>query len=66
MSDVEQNPKVKQFLEEVLAVCRAHGMSLSHEDGHGAFLIEPFSEFNAGWLMDAFVAPELQEPGRAD
>jgi len=44
---------IDAFLAEVVAVCRKHGFSISHEDGQGAFKVEPFSEDTANWLMSA-------------
>lgn len=48
-----ENEKVDKFLQEIADVCRKHGYSISHEDGHGAFEIEDFSESNVEWLMAA-------------
>lgn len=48
-----ENAKVDAFLEEIVAVCQKHGMSISHEDGHGSFLIEKYSEMTRDWLLDA-------------
>jgi hypothetical protein len=52
VGDVE-NAAVDAFLAEVVEVCRKHGMSISHEDGHGSFEIVAFSDENAEWLMAA-------------
>lgn len=48
--------KVKQFLKEIEEVCKKHNMSISHEDGHGAFIIERYDEFNIKWLRQAELA----------
>jgi hypothetical protein len=48
--------RVDAFLEEVIAVSKKHGLSISHEDRHGAFEIEKFSESNASWLRAALDA----------
>lgn len=48
-----ENEKIDKFLEEIIAVCRKWGFSISHEDGHGSFEIEDFLESNAEWLMSA-------------
>ena len=50
---VETPENIVKFFDEIEAVCRKHGLSISHEDGHGAFLIEPFSEDNIKWFRDA-------------
>lgn len=41
------------FLDDLVGVFRKWGLCLSHEDGHGAFIIEPFNEYNVDWLRDA-------------
>lgn len=51
--DYVENPLVDAFIEDVLAVCAKHGYSISHEDGHGAFEIEKFSEDFSEWLRNA-------------
>ncbi len=50
-----ERPDVDRLIEEILAACRKHSMSLSHEDTHGAFVIEAFSEKKAAWLKDAMI-----------
>ncbi|MEC2236639.1 hypothetical protein P9G78_17870 [Bacillus subtilis] len=40
-------------LKEVEAVCKRHNMTFSHEDCHGAFIIENYSEENMKWLASA-------------
>lgn len=52
-------PEVDAFLDEVLAVCAKHGISISHEDGHGGFIIDEASIGNEEWLNAAAVSPEL-------
>ena len=49
-------PEIDAFLAEVLSVCKKHGMSISHEDTHGAFVVEQYSEERAEWLQDAHEA----------
>lgn len=49
----EQSPKVVAYLKEILAVGEKYGFSLSHEDGQGAFQVEPLSQLNAEWLLAA-------------
>ena len=36
----ERAQKIAAFKQEVLDVCKKWGFSISHEDAHGAFLIE--------------------------
>ena len=44
---------VNSFLSEIIGVCKKWKISLSHEDDHGAFLLMPYSEDLADWLVDA-------------
>ena len=46
-----------EYLAAVIALGRANGYSLGHEDCHGAFIVEPYSDHNAAWLADAIVEP---------
>lgn len=52
-------PDVDAFLADIERVCREHGLSLAHEDCHGAFLVEPFDEQTLEWLKDAMDARKL-------
>lgn len=47
---------VDAFIKEIEEVCRKHDMSISHEDGHGAFIIELYDEYNIEWLKSATIA----------
>lgn len=49
----EMPERMKVFLEEIDSVCKRHGLSISHEDYHGAFFIEEYDESNIEWLFDA-------------
>ncbi len=44
---------VDAFLCEVVAVCRKHGLSISHEDGQGAFEVRLVNERDIAWLQQA-------------
>jgi hypothetical protein len=56
--DCTKNIKVEcsdidAFIEDIIVICKKHGMSIAHEDGHGAFQIEVSSETNFDWLRAA-------------
>ena len=51
--DMVEDPAIDEFLAEIVDVCKRHGMSISHEDNHGAFIVESFSDRNASWLLHA-------------
>lgn len=53
MTQAKDTEAGRAFLHDIENVCRAHGLSLSHEDGHGAFIVEPLSKYNLEWLRDA-------------
>lgn len=48
----KQNPK--QFIEDLLKVYKKHGLSLSHEDTHGSFIVEQLNDTNIQWLKEAY------------
>ena len=47
---------VDEFLKEIVEVCKRRGFSISHEDGHGSFVIRRgFDQHLADWLSEAFI-----------
>jgi len=54
-ADDENDPGVLApgFFDAIEAVCRRHNVSISHEDGHGGFIIEAFDSDNMDWLRAA-------------
>lgn len=53
---------VQAFIEDIIEVCKKHGMSISHQDGHGSFIINEYNETNSTWLRQ----PVLREPQVGD
>ena len=55
MSNQNRKQELKRlhFIADIIAVFRKHGLSLSHEDEYGAFLIEGISDRNIEWLQQA-------------
>ena len=49
----EMPERMEKFLEDIKMVCQKYNLSISHEDYHGAFLIEGYDEDNIEWLFDA-------------
>jgi len=54
-----ENKEVDAFLREIVEVCKEHGFSLSHEDTHGAFVVEKHEEGNIRGLMDAMIGESV-------
>lgn len=50
------DPKFTAFLDAIVAVYQAHGLSIGHEDSEGSFIIEPLTDDNIAWLRDAIDA----------
>ena len=48
-----ENLKIDAFLAEIEEVCKRHGLSIGHEDGHGAFEIHDYESVETGWLESA-------------
>jgi len=49
----EENEKIDVFIKDIVKICKKHNLSISHEDGHGSFEIEIFSDDNIKWLNNA-------------
>ena len=45
--------RMQNFLEDIKKVCEKHNLSISHEDGHGAFIVEDYDDRNIKWLFNA-------------
>ena len=52
---IETPEKQIKFMEEIEAICKKYNLSISHEDGHGAFEIDKFSQDNIDWLKSAHI-----------
>jgi len=50
---IETPKKMVNFLNDIKEVCNKHKLSISHEDGHGSFIIEDICSSNIDWLFDA-------------
>lgn len=58
---IETPQKIKDFYKEYCELCRKHNISLSHEDGHGAFIIDETDlEHNLEWVAEAYYEPKLE------
>ncbi len=49
----DRSKKVRDFLKEVIDLCRKHNLSISHEDQHGGFEIEDYDDCFTGWFSQA-------------
>lgn len=49
-----KNKKVKHFIEDLIRVYEKHGMSLTHKDKGGSFIIEDLKKDNLDWLYWSF------------
>lgn len=54
----EPCPEADAFLEEIIRVCKLHGLWLGHEDYHGGFIVQSVS--TEDWLRAA--ATEIRSP----
>ena len=56
-----RSQRVKSFIDEIISVCKKHGLSISHEDDHGSFIITKFNASYAKWLENASEEEEEKE-----
>ena len=51
--EMDMPERMRNFLEDIKKVCEKHNLSISHEDGHGAFIVEDYNDRNIEWLFNA-------------
>jgi hypothetical protein len=49
----ENRIDIDQFIEDIQEVCIKYKMSISHEDGHGSFIIVKYNKHYIDWLNNA-------------
>lgn len=55
IKDEEKKNKIESFLNEIKSVCKKHNLSISHEDGFGAFIITDYDDYYDEWLSKALI-----------
>jgi len=50
---IEKPKEMELFLLEIEEVCKKYGFSISHQDIHGAFIIQKYKDFNISCLKFA-------------
>ena len=58
------DPRTALFIAEITTLCLKHNLSISHEDGHGAFKIERYTKSNIEWLGNAYVLQDEDQVAR--
>lgn len=59
--DINKNKNIKtpesviNFLNEIDNICKKYNFSISHEDSHGAFILEKYYYDNITWLRDCML-----------
>lgn len=53
MAEYVDDQVINKFLDELESLYRKYGLSLSHEDTHGAFIIKRLDEGNILWVRAA-------------
>ena len=52
--------KCDAFIKDIIEVYRKHGLGISHEDSHGAFIIEELNQDLIDWIEWAFNGPKRE------
>lgn len=55
---IETPENIINFLNEITKIYQKYNLSLSHEDEHGAFIIENYDEKNIKWLKNSLINVE--------
>jgi hypothetical protein len=45
---------MESFICTIEKICKMYGLSISHEDENGAFIIQEYKDSNIQWLKQAF------------
>lgn len=45
-AEIEVPEIMENFINEVVTIMKKYNLSISHEDSHGAFMIENYDEYN--------------------
>ena len=53
--------RIKNFMKEYEELCIKYGISLSHEDCQGAFIIDEYDEDNVEWVKSALDGFEIRD-----
>ena len=53
--------RVENFMKEYEELCIKHGLSLSHEDCEGGFIIDEYNQENVEWVKAAMNGFEMRE-----
>ena len=48
-----KNEQMDDFLLDLEILCKEYGISISHEDTQGAFIIEDYKQENIDWMKQA-------------
>jgi hypothetical protein len=51
--NINMPEEIKDFLESLEKLCRAHNLSISHEDTQGGFILEKYEQSNMEWIKNA-------------
>ena len=50
---------IKWFYKDLIALYKEYGISISHEDSQGSFIIESYNEHNVDWILDADIKARI-------
>lgn len=53
--------RIESFMKEYEELCVKHGLSLSHEDCEGGFIIDEYNQENIEWVKAAMNGFEMRE-----
>lgn len=53
--EIETPTNVVEFFNELEILCKKYDVSISHEDIHGAFIIEDYDEAYIDWMKNSIL-----------
>lgn len=58
--DYVEDKRADAFLDELEELCKKHDITISHEDGHGAFILENYDYTLQGWIRAAHLGESFE------
>lgn len=50
----EELARRQEFMDKIVKLCNEYQLSISHEDGHGAFIVTDYEKQYVDWFLAAF------------
>ena len=53
--------KASEFLDDLHKLYLKHGLTISHEDGQGGFILNPYHPYDVRWINDCSIDGDIDD-----